>query len=175
MDGNEVNTVKTMTPRLGRSVRDAGMIVMALSVALVAAACTEARMLSSDEPYGIVTTFTSDIPEKIYPAYIAVIDGDNVQSSSAVGGLAGRKHTFRLAPGDHTIRIVADLTQATGTLISGTTYTPRGEQPGEIKLFVEAGRRYYLGARLTGSRRDEWEPVVWAVHDIDNYEHSITR
>jgi hypothetical protein len=137
--------------------------------------CMEAKMLASSDPHGIVTTFTSDIPDKIYPAYIAVIDGKNVQSTSAVGGLAARKHTFRLAPGDHTLRIVADLRDATGSLVTGPTYTPRGELPGEIKLFVEAGRRYYLGARLTGSRRDEWEPVVWAVRDIENYDHTIAQ
>ena len=117
----------------------------------------------------------SDIPGKVYPAYIAVIDGRSVQPTSPVGGLAATKHTFRLAPGDHTLRLVADLSDATGTLSTGPTYTPRGEQPGEIKLFVEAGRQYYLGARLTGSRRDEWEPVVWSVKDIENYRHSIAR
>ena len=52
-------------------------------------------------------------------------------------------------------------------------YTPRGEQPGTIKLFVEEGRQYYIGARLTGTRKNEWEPVVWAVRDIENYEHGI--
>jgi hypothetical protein len=125
--------------------------------------------------YGIVTTFTSDIPAKIYPAYIAVIDGKNVQTTAALGGLAARKHTFRLPPGDHTIRLVADLSQATATLGTGVDYTPRGEQPGEIKLFVEEGRRYYLGASLKGSRRSEWEPVVWSVQDIENYKHTIVE
>jgi hypothetical protein len=157
-----------------RCIRVTGL-VFGLAAAAIAGGCMEARMLSSDEPYGIVTTFTSDIPDKVYPAYIAVIDGRNVQSTSSVGGLSGRKHTFRLAPGDHTIRVVADLSQATGTLNTGVVYTPRGEQPGEMKLFVEEGRRYYIGARLTGTRRDEWEPVIWAVHDIENYEHTIVQ
>jgi hypothetical protein len=150
-------------------------LVFGLAAVVIAGGCMEARMLSSDEPYGVVTTFTSDIPDKVYPAYIAVIDGRSVQSTSSVGGLSARKHTFRLAPGDHTIRVVADLTQATGTLNTGVVYTPRGEQPGEMKLFVEEGRRYYIGARLTGTRRDEWEPVIWAVHDIENYEHTIVQ
>jgi hypothetical protein len=135
----------------------------------------EARILSPDRDYGVITTFTSDIPAKIYPAYIATIDGKNVQTTGGIGGLAGRIHTFRLAPGDHTIRIVADLTQATGTLATGVDYTPRGTQPGEIKLFVEEGRRYYLGASLKGSRRDQWEPVVWSVQDIENYHHTIVE
>ncbi len=162
---------------LAGSSRASGAACMLLSAAaaLAAGGCMEARMMSPDRHYGVVTTFTSDIPAKIYPAYIAVIDGKNVQTTAALGGLAGRKHTFRLSPGDHTIRIVADLSQATGTLATGVDYTPRGEQPGEIKVFVEEGRRYYLGARLTGTRRDDWQPVVWSVQDIENYKHTIVE
>ena len=89
-----------------------------------------------------------------------MIDRSNLHPTSSVGGLSGRKHTFRLAPGDHTIRVVADLSQATGTLNTGVVYTPRGEQPGEMKLFVEEGRRYYIGARLTAARSDDWEPLI---------------
>ena len=77
-----------------RCIRVTGL-VFGLAAAAIAGGSMEARMLSSDEPYGIVTTFTSDIPDKVYPAYIAVIDGRNVQSTSSVGGLSGRKHTFR--------------------------------------------------------------------------------
>lgn len=155
-----------------------------LLTAVALCACMEAKMLSSDESYGVITTFTSNIPEKVYPAYIAVIDGKSVQTTGSIGGLAGqdprtflktRKHTFRLPPGEHTIRIVADLSDATGTLRSTGGYTPRGEQPGEIKLFVEEGRQYYIGARLTGTRKNEWEPVVWAVKDIESYEHGIAH
>ena len=165
-----------------RSIRRAGIRMLGLLViGWALSGCMEARMLSSDEPYGVVTTFTSNIPEKVYPAYIAVIDGNSVQTTGSVGGmgqdprayLRTRKHTFRLPPGEHTIRIVADLSDATGTLQSTGGYTPRGEQPGTIELFVEAGRQYYIGARLTGTRKNEWEPVVWAVKDVENYDHGI--
>ena len=40
-------------------------------------------------------------------------------------------------------------------------------------MFVDEGRQYYVGARLTGTRKNEWEPVVWAVKDVENYEHGI--
>jgi hypothetical protein len=163
--------------------RSASMkLALVLAAGTALSGCMEARMLSSDESYGVVTTFTADVPEKIYPAYISVIDGRSVQTTGSVGGIAGqdprtflktRKHTFRLPPGEHTLRIVADLSDATGVLRMTEGYTPRGEQPGEIKLFVEEGRQYYVGARLTGTRKNEWEPVVWAVKDVENYEHGI--
>lgn len=159
------------TYRLTPTLR--GLLLVA--AAIVIGGCTEASMLGPDRHYGVVTTFTSDIPAKIYPAFIAVIDGRNVQSTAAFGDPALRKHSFRLTPGDHTLRLVADLSQATATFGTGVDYTPRGEQPGVIKVFVEEGRRYYLGARLTGVRRDEWEPVVWSVQDIENYKHTIAQ
>jgi hypothetical protein len=35
-----------------------------------------------------------------------------------------------------------------------------------MQIDVEAGKRYFLGAKLTADRLDEWEPVVWRVEDI---------
>jgi len=168
-------STKHMARFIDSSLHGAGRVFLAAVVLLFVSACMEAKMASSDRQYGVVTTFTSNVPAKIYPAYIAVIDGDSVQTTAAVGGLAARKHTFRLPPGDHKIRIVADLRNATGTLESGTTFTPRGQQPGNLELFVEEGRRYYIGARLTGARKDEWEPVIWHVEDLENYRHTIVE
>jgi len=163
------------TPMRHNAIPMAARLLVLMTSAITISACMEARMASSDRQYGLVTTFTSNVPAKIYPAYIAVIDGNSVQTTSAVGGLSARKHTFRLPPGDHKLRIVADLRDATGTLASGTTFTPRGEQPGSLELFVEEGRRYYIGARLTGNRKDEWEPVIWHTEDIENYRHTIVE
>jgi hypothetical protein len=153
---------------------------LVLAAGLAAAGCMESQMLSGEERYGTVTSFSSDIPGGIYPAYIATIDGRNINTTDAIqptrtglgGGAAGaNRHTIRLPPGDHEIRIVADLTQATGTL--STEINNRRSSTGTIKLYVEEGRRYYLGARLTSSRRGEWEAVVWKVEDDASYDHSI--
>lgn len=145
------------------------------------AGCMEAQMLSGEDRYGTVTTFTSNIPGGIYPAYIATIDGRNINSSDALavsrtglgtGNPSGvNRHTIQLPPGDHEIRLVADLTQATGTLSREIRSGSKGT--GTIKIFVEEGRRYYLGARLTNNRRGDWEAVVWRVEDDENYDQSI--
>ena len=152
-----------------------------LIAGLATAGCMESQMLSGEDRYGTVTAFSSDIPGGIYPAYIATVDGRNINTTDAIqptrtglGGGAGggaNRHTIRLPPGDHEIRIVADLTQATGTL--STEINNRRSSTGTIKLYVEEGRRYYLGARLTSSRRGEWEAVVWKVEDDENYNQSI--
>ena len=140
-------------------------------------------MLSDGDRYGTVTTFTSDIPGGIYPAYIATIDGKNINTMEAISptrtglgtgaGPGTNRHTIRLPPGDHEIRLVADLTQATGTL--SREINRRSGAGATIKLYVEEGRRYYLGARLPDGRRGDWEAVVWKVEDDENYDHSIVQ
>ena len=155
----------------------------AAAVLLLLGGCMEAQMLSDGDRYGTVTTFTSDIPGGIYPAYIATIDGKNINTMDAISptrtglgtgaGAGTNRHTIRLPPGDHEIRLVADLTQATGTL--GREINRRSGGGATIKLYVEEGRRYYLGARLTDSRRGDWEAVVWRVEDDENYDHTIMQ
>ena len=134
-----------------------------------------------------INIISSDIPGGIYPAYIATIDGRNINSSDAIRptrtglgtgtGLGTNRHTIRLAPGDHEIRLVADLTQATGTL---SREINTRQSSGTVKIYVEEGRRYYLGARLTGNRRGEWEAVVWkveetahALFEVDDYVNFV--
>ena len=170
--------IPEMTMNLDRNNKSrtmAGMVCLFLTAGVSLSGCMEAKMLTdSNDRYGVITTFHSNIPGKIYPAYVATIDGKNQQSGRALTGNGlDTKYTFRLPPGEHTIRIVADLRQATGVIPA--TYTPRSQQPGTLKIFVEEGREYFLGARLTGSRTDEWEAVVWRVEDLKNYDHSIMR
>jgi hypothetical protein len=154
-------------------VRATRVAILAIVASVMLVACMEAKMLTStDEPYGTITTASSNIPAKIYPTWVATIDGKNQQSGNVLTSpMANTRHTFRLSPGHHTIRIVADLRQATGVIPA--TYTPRSQQPGTIEIFVERGREYYLGALLNGSRSDEWEAVVWKVKDLKNYNHTI--
>ncbi len=103
--------------------------IPAIATGLLLAGCMEAKMLTTtDEAYGTITTSSSNIPGKIYPAWVATIDGKNKQSGNVLANpIANGRHTFRLPPGKHTIRIVADLRQATGVI--SATYTPRSQQP----------------------------------------------
>lgn len=149
------------------------------AVAMVAlAGCMEMAMMNPPGKYGEITTFDSKISDKIYPAYVVEIDDENVNTSlgPSLQQQAGTvRHVFRLEPGRHTIRVVADFTNPVRDEPVRALYTPRSEQPGEIEVYVEEGRKYYLGAKLVGQRSDEWEPVVWRVEDLENYEHTIVE
>jgi hypothetical protein len=159
-------------------------LMAALVATLLLGGCMESQMLAGEDRYGTVTTFTSDIPGGIYPAYIATVDGKNVNTIEAMTatrtglatgtGLGTNRFSIRLPPGDHEIRLVADLTQATGTL--SREINDRSSGAGAtIKLYVEEGRRYYLGARVEDGRRGDWQAVVWRVEDDENYDHSVMR
>lgn len=149
-----------MNPRLST--------LAAIAVCVLTACATR----PPDEPYGIVSVEISNVPKYVYPVRVAAINGEPVRPGSLdLSNPNVGKLRFELPPGDHVIRVTADLTQATGSIRS--IRTPREEQPGEVKIFVEAGRRYYVGAYFPGGRRDEWKAVVWKVEDIESYEHDI--
>jgi len=137
-------------------------LLATMLVALAAVAITACASSGTDNvDYAVLTTNASDIPGKIYPAFLAKVDDREITGGS---GLYGRKSALRVSPGTHTVRLTADLSQATGVVSS--TYTPRDKQAGNLEIDVEAGKRYFLGARLTADRTDEWQPVVWRVEDI---------
>ncbi len=137
--------------------------IVAATLAVLATAaitgCASSNAGSAD--YAILSTSAADIPGKIYPAFLAKVDDREITGGS---GLNGRKSAVRVSPGTHTVRLTADLSQATGAVPS--VYTPRDKQAGNMQIDVEAGKRYFLGAKLTADRLDEWEPVVWRVEDI---------
>lgn len=142
-------------------------IAAAAATTLMLAACLSSKATSFQD-HGVITSYPSNIPSKIYPAYITEIDGRRTPDGGRgpdTLGLDSRPQDFELKPGVYRIRLMADLSQATGVL-SKSGFTPRGDQSGEITVHVEAGRTYYLGAQLTGNRRDDWQPIIWNVVDF---------
>ena len=137
-----------------------GATVLVATAFMVITAC--ASNTGSDVDYAIISTNASDIPGKIYPAFVAKVDDREITGGT---GLLGRKQVVRVDPGVHKVRLTADLSRATGVL-SKPGYTPRDKQRGDFEVEVEAGKRYFLGAQLTANRLDEWQPVVWRVEDI---------
>ncbi len=132
--------------------------------ALASSGCAEIRQAIPDRPHGVVVVGQSDIPDYIYPVYLVEVNGATVRD---------RRSTWTLDPGDNEIVVAADLSRATGSVRGG--FTARSEQPGRLRIFVEAGMKYWVGARFTGGRRDEWEAVIYREAPLEYYNHSITR
>ena len=135
-----------------------------MSALLATTGCAEIRQAVPDRPHGVVVVGQSEIPSFIYPVFLVAVDGASVRE---------RRSSWTLDPGDHEIVVAADLTQATGSVRGG--FTPRDEQPGRLKIFVEAGMKYWIGAKFTGGRRDEWEAVIYREAPLEYYNHSINR
>ena len=88
----------------------------------------------------------------IYPAYINAINDRNVVRS---------RHSFRLPPGKHTIKIHELITDP-------FLRRSRGLQKAKpIEIDVKPNMSYYLGAKFIRAKRSKvykelyWEPVVW--------------
>lgn len=166
------STTGRIRPALHLVDRATGMSVIVrttilLTGALLLAGCV-APKATNYKDYGVITSHPSNVSSKIYPAYITEINGRRTpdgRRGPGTLGLDSRQQDFQLEPGVYKIRLMADLSRATGVL-SKSGFTPRDAQPGEITIHVEGGRKYYLGAQLTGSRRDEWKPVLWNVVDF---------
>lgn len=139
------------------------LLILGSLSGLVLAGCADLRQALPDRPHGVIVVGQSDIPEYIYPVALVELDG---KSSRTL------KHSYTVEPGDHEIVVAADLTRATGSVRGG--YTRRDEQPGRMKIFVEPGMKYWIGARFTGGRRDEWEAVIYKEAPLEYYNHTMT-
>ena len=150
--------------RVSQSSARACRTILLMMAALASTSCAEVRQAIPDRPHGVLVVGQSDVPSFIYPVYLVEVDGATVRD---------RRATWTLDPGDHEIVVAADLSRATGSVRGG--FTPRDEQPGRLRIFVEAGMKYWIGARFTGGRRDEWEAVIYREAPLEYYNHSITR
>jgi hypothetical protein len=155
--GNSGAGISPCGPRAFRTI-------LLMLTALASASCAEIRQAIPDRPHGVLVVGQSEIPEYIYPVFMVEVDGTTVRD---------RRSSWVLEPGDHEIVVAADLSRATGSVRGG--YTSRDEQPGRLKIFVEAGMKYWIGARFTGGPRDQWEAVIYREAPLEYYNHSITR
>ena len=62
---------------------------------------------------------------------------------------------------------IVDQRDANNMLPPIGPYSKKGA--GVLKLNVEAGKRYYVAAKVNTGRPDDWQPGVYKVEDIQNY------
>lgn len=126
-------------------------------VAMTLAGCANTPTVSPSEPHGIVSmqTYTSG---RIHPLVVVEIDGVNMLNRSTTA-------TFWLAPGTHTLRVLA--------LIREPTHLPSIPDPDhtgypehDLTLEIEEGKHYRIAAKETGPSAIDWEPVLVSVRDL---------
>ena len=116
-------------------------------------ACTSSSPLvhSNSEPHGILD-FRNPPRPQYSPARLVEVDGQNISQA---------RPTYRLKPGEHSIVIVAAISNATG--MSGSA---RNQGQGKVNITIVQGKRYKIAAQATGARADQWKPVIWAEEDM---------
>jgi len=111
---------------------------------------------SRSEPHAVLYLNYKMVPSRIYPVRIWMVDGKNTNRSD--------QPVVWMKPGEYNLTI--KLTQVVNMdYIPGLKQKmPDTRQMRDLKLHVEAGKVYYLGAKFDAS--GAWQPVVWKSENI---------
>ena len=125
-------------------------------VSLAAIAASDSPFLgSSSDPHGTLYLNVDQTARQIYPVQIWQVDGKLTNRSD--------QGMLWVKPGDYTFTVklgrTVNLADVPG-MQRGSNY---GLQEHQIKVSVEQGKAYYVGAKFTASGK--WEPVVWKTED----------
>lgn len=93
---------------------------------------------------------------QIYPVEIRTIDGK----------LTNHRGVMWIAPGEYTFGVKASGTVKVADLPGFQMKPSTGPQEHTLKLKVEAGKAYYIGAKFQSN--GSWEPVVWKTEQATN-------
>lgn len=113
-----------------------------------------AAQAGPDAEQGVVVVAYDGIPQRIHPVMILEIDGTPQPLPL--------RDTLYLDPGKHTLRLGAKLDDNAGVRRGNWE---RRDAKRELVLEVEAGKRYVVGAKLTGRTGSAWEPVLVRTED----------
>lgn len=134
-----------------------------------------------DGAFALISVLDVSQPaRKTYPVILQAIDGKRPQGAGAenvpmIASVVVRdsatpnRYDFPVTPGQHYVHLTAVLrpTDEAGYLGLRRHSADNGLA---IGLTVEEGKRYVLGAQISGNRIDDWQPVLVAVEDIKNYK-----
>jgi len=172
--------VLSMKPRRAKRVVAIHLtrMVAALFVIVLLPACgLQSPTVGVNQPHGIISVTGSVRSEGIHPVILNRLDGRFMALGfsrippdvSLIVVERGYQFTepnaFWVAPGRHELVLTAIFRR--GDEIKLPPQNPRrGDMLGSMVLEVKEGQRYYIGARIIGSRYDQWEPVVYRVEPI---------
>lgn len=105
---------------------------------------------SPSEPHGLLVPDMQMTAQDIYPVEIVAIDGNLIP---------GRKGPLWLKPGEYEFTVkLADKVDL--NYVFGLRRESRIHGQNTIKIRIEEGMRYYLGAKMEG-RNPTWKVVLW--------------
>ena len=129
-----------------------GALLALASMAAIAAASP--FLGSQGDPHGTLYLDVDQSARQIFPVKIWSVDGQLTNRSD--------QGTLWVKPGDYTFSVKlgkVNLADVPG-LQRGANY---GLQEHDLKVTVEQGKSYYIGAKFSAAGK--WEPVVWKTED----------
>lgn len=131
-----------------------GALFALVSVAGIAA--SDSPFLGSkSDPHGTLYLNVDQTAKQIFPVQIWSVDG-KLSNRSDQGMLW-------VKPGDYTLSVKV----AKGVNLANVPGLQRsasyGQDQHDLKISVEPGKAYYVGAKFTASGK--WEPVIWKTED----------
>lgn len=132
-------------------------LLSSLMMAAPALAAGANPVAGKDQPYGLLVTSFKNTPNQLYPVIIESLDGY---------ALATEQRTLRVKPGTYRVRVSlrepVDRGFAPGVKFVNSNTSQLNEPP--LELEVEAGKIYYIGARV-GRPDQDIEVTVWKTED----------
>jgi hypothetical protein len=130
-----------------------------LALASVAAIAASSPFLGSQgDPHGTFYLNVDQTAKQIYPVEIWSVDGQ----------LSNRNDQGMLwvKPGDYTFTVKVGRAVNLADVPGMQRRAGYGQDQHDIKVTVEQGKAYYIGAKFEASGK--WTPVVWKTEDQNN-------
>jgi len=106
---------------------------------------------SKSDTHGTLYMNVDQRAKQIYPVNIWAVDGKLTNRSS--------QSVLWVAPGEYTFTVKVSPDVNLSDIPGPQRNAGYGHDQHELKVTVEAGKDYYIGAKFTASGR--WEPVIW--------------
>ena len=149
--------------------------VAAMLAAVTVAAIASPFLGSKKDPHATLYLNVDQRAKQIYPVSIWMVDG-KLSNRGDQGMLwvtpGDYTFTFRIAKDQRlTVNKPGEIGTSEATRSVNMADAPglvrdsgsRRDQPHELKVTLEAGKAYYIGAKL--GKSGSWEPVVWKTED----------
>lgn len=133
------------------SSKSFGALVIGALLAVAAVAAAASPFLGSrSEPHGVLYLNVNQSAKQIWPVKIWAVDGVLTNRSN--------QGVLWIKPGDYTFKVRLGRVEMAD--VPGLERSARyGQDVHELKLSVEAGKAYYIGAKFAASGK--WQPEVW--------------
>lgn len=111
---------------------------------------------SRGEPHGVLYLNVNQTAKQIWPVKIWAVDGELTNRSD--------QGVLWIKPGDYTFNVKLGAVNLAD--VPGLSRNARyGQEAHVLKLSVQAGTAYYIGAKFAASGK--WQPVVWKTEAVN--------